>query len=84
MNIAKKFCNLQAAERFNGDAISGHRNVNERAKNSWWRYLSSTTTKWQFTTYERDAESGNDYAMARVYINRCGRRTPGNSGARRS
>ncbi len=27
---------------------------------SW--YLTSTTTKWEFTTYERDVESGNDYA----------------------
>jgi RHS repeat-associated protein len=38
---------------------------------SW--YASSTTTKWQFTTYERDAESGNDYAMARYHVNRLGR-----------
>jgi RHS repeat-associated protein len=36
-------------------------------------YASNTTTKWFFTTYERDAESGNDYAMARYYINRLGR-----------
>jgi RHS repeat-associated protein len=38
---------------------------------SW--YLTSTTTKWEFTTYERDAESGNDYAMARYNVNRLGR-----------
>ena len=38
---------------------------------SW--YLQNTTTKWQFTTYERDGESGNDYAMARTYLNRLGR-----------
>jgi RHS repeat-associated protein len=38
---------------------------------SW--YLSSTTTKWQFTSYERDAESGNDYAVFRYYLNRLGR-----------
>ncbi len=38
---------------------------------SW--YASGTTTKWQFTSYERDAESGNDYAVARTYINRLGR-----------
>jgi RHS repeat-associated protein len=38
---------------------------------SW--YIASTTTKFIFTTYERDGESGNDYAMARFYINRFGR-----------
>jgi len=38
---------------------------------SW--YSSGTTTKWQFTNYERDAESGNDYAIARFYVNRLGR-----------
>jgi hypothetical protein len=26
-----------------------------------------------FTTYERDAESGNDYAQARSYVNRLAR-----------
>jgi RHS repeat-associated protein len=29
--------------------------------------------KWKFTSYERDFESQNDYAMARYYINRYGR-----------
>jgi RHS repeat-associated protein len=29
--------------------------------------------KWKFTTYERDAESSNDYAMARYHVNRLGR-----------
>lgn len=38
---------------------------------SW--YAANTTTKWQFTSYERDAESGNDYAMARYHLNRIGR-----------
>ncbi len=38
---------------------------------SW--YANSTTTKWQFTSYERDPESGNDYAMFRSYVNRLGR-----------
>jgi RHS repeat-associated protein len=40
-----------------------------------WRilYAQNTTTKFQFTTYERDSESGNDYAMARYDINRLGR-----------
>src|SRR6266568_4244258 len=36
-------------------------------------YESGTTTKIKFTTYERDSESSNDYAMARTYINRFGR-----------
>jgi len=36
-------------------------------------YAQNTTSKWQFTSYERDSESGNDYAMARSYINRLGR-----------
>jgi RHS repeat-associated protein len=37
---------------------------------SWY---NSTNDKLQFTTYSRDAESSNDYAMARSYINRLGR-----------
>jgi len=36
-------------------------------------YASNSTTKFFFTSYERDPESGNDYAMARFYINRFGR-----------
>jgi RHS repeat-associated protein len=36
-------------------------------------YAQSTTTKWQFTSYERDAESGNDYATFRYDVNRLGR-----------
>src|SRR5258708_3894118 len=36
-------------------------------------YETSTTTKWKYASYERDNESGNDYAMARTYINRYGR-----------
>jgi RHS repeat-associated protein len=38
---------------------------------SW--YSSNTTTKFQFTSYERDSESGNDYAIARSYVNRLAR-----------
>jgi RHS repeat-associated protein len=38
---------------------------------SW--YTSGTSTDLQFTTYERDTESGNDYAVRRYYINRLGR-----------
>lgn len=37
---------------------------------SWY---NGPGTKWFFTTYERDAESGNDYAMARYHISRLGR-----------
>lgn len=36
-------------------------------------YPSSPITKWEFTSYERDSESGNDYAMARSHVNRLGR-----------
>ncbi len=40
-------------------------------------YPASALTKWLFTTYERDAESGgsdgNDYAMARFYRDALGR-----------
>jgi RHS repeat-associated protein len=37
---------------------------------SWY---NSTGDKLVFTSYERDAESGNDYAQARYYVNRLGR-----------
>jgi RHS repeat-associated protein len=36
-------------------------------------YAQSTTTKWFFTDYERDSESGNDYASFRYGVNRLGR-----------
>jgi RHS repeat-associated protein len=42
-------------------------------------YEMNTTTKWKFTSYERDLETGNgggtgnDYAMARYNVNRLGR-----------
>jgi len=37
-------------------------------------YTSGSTTKFSFTSYERDfAETGNDYAVARYYVNRLGR-----------
>jgi len=38
---------------------------------SW--YAASATTKWQFTNYERDSESANDYAISRNYVSRLGR-----------
>ena len=37
---------------------------------SWY---NSTGDKLLFTTYERDSESGNDYAQARYYVSRLGR-----------
>ncbi len=37
---------------------------------SWY---NASNDKLLFTTYERDAESGNDYAMARYNVNRLGR-----------
>jgi RHS repeat-associated protein len=36
-------------------------------------YETGTITKWKFTSYERDAESANDYAIARSFVNRFGR-----------
>src|SRR6266852_5820656 len=36
-------------------------------------YSTGTTTKYLFTSYERDPESGNDYAMQRYNANRLGR-----------
>ncbi len=36
-------------------------------------YETGTTTKLKFTTYERDGESGNDFAMARYDMSRLGR-----------
>jgi len=38
---------------------------------SW--YAPNTTTKWAFTGYERDSESGNDNALARYDASRLGR-----------
>ncbi len=37
---------------------------------SWY---NSTGDKLLFTSYERDSESGNDYALARYHVNRLGR-----------
>jgi RHS repeat-associated protein len=38
---------------------------------SW--YNNNTTSNWVYTSYERDQESGNDYALARSYANSQGR-----------
>ncbi len=40
---------------------------------SSWSWYDTGSDKWRFTSYERDAESGNDYAMARFDVNRLGR-----------
>ena len=48
-------------------ATSGHYPYGE----NW--YETGGVNKLKFTTYERDAESGNDYAIFRTYINRLGR-----------
>jgi RHS repeat-associated protein len=39
----------------------------------WYPVSPNQMTKWEFTSYERDAESNNDDAMARYYVNRLGR-----------
>jgi RHS repeat-associated protein len=36
-------------------------------------WYSTPNPAWLFTSYYRDAETGNDYAMARSYVNRYGR-----------
>jgi RHS repeat-associated protein len=36
-------------------------------------YETGTTTTRHFTSYERDSESTNDYAIHRIYIDRLGR-----------
>ena len=36
-------------------------------------YSNNNTTKFHLTSYERDAESGNDYARHRFHVNRLGR-----------
>jgi RHS repeat-associated protein len=50
-------------------AQSGHFPYGEQ-----W-YATGSSSKWIFTTYQRDFNSGNDYAMARYYLNRLGRFT---------
>lgn len=35
-------------------------------------YQNNSTTEWRFTTYQRDQESGLDYALARFYNSRVG------------
>jgi RHS repeat-associated protein len=38
-----------------------------------WYQTGTASTNMVFTSYERDSESGNDYALAREYVNRLGR-----------
>jgi len=39
---------------------------------SWYSNNMSTNSQWVFTTYQRDQESGLDYALARFYDSRMG------------
>lgn len=47
-------------------ASSGHYPFGEQ----WY---NTSAAKWLFTSYERDGESGNDYAIFRFHVNRLGR-----------
>ncbi len=47
-------------------ASSGHYPFGEQ----WY---NTGGAKWLFTSYERDSESGNDYAIFRMHVNRLGR-----------
>src|ERR1700730_15417812 len=38
---------------------------------TWYKTVSAS--EWMFTNYQRDNESGNDYAWARESVNRLGR-----------
>ncbi|HKV04434.1 MAG TPA: RHS repeat-associated core domain-containing protein [Candidatus Acidoferrales bacterium] len=61
---------VTAASNFGTVTILGHQGHYPFGE-QW--YAANTTTKWGYTTYERDSESGNDYATARYYVNRLGR-----------
>jgi RHS repeat-associated protein len=54
---------------FNGSILGqqGHYPFGE----SW--YAQNSTTNWQFTSYQRDTESQNDYSVMRSYVNRLAR-----------
>jgi RHS repeat-associated protein len=60
---------IRAESDANGNLIrsTGHFPFGE----AW--YDTSPGSKWQFTSYERDSESGLDYAMFRSYSSRLGR-----------
>jgi RHS repeat-associated protein len=64
----------QVSVRFTTDSTqyySGH--LGQYPYGEMWYDDIAPGTKYKFTTYERDAESGNDYALARSYVNRLGR-----------
>jgi RHS repeat-associated protein len=63
--VKRKLTNEACATRLAGQ--QGHFPFGE----SW--YAQNSTSKWQFTSYEHDSESGNEYALARSYINRLAR-----------
>jgi len=54
-----------------GNIISGGEQGHYPFGELW--YPTTAATKEVFTTYERDSESANDYAMARYNVNRLGR-----------
>jgi RHS repeat-associated protein len=67
------------SRRVTSDGTSGSQTYGEKIGDSGhfpygesW-YESGGTIKLKFTSYERDSESGNDYAVMRFYINRFGR-----------
>jgi RHS repeat-associated protein len=54
-------------------SVTGQRGLYPYGDAQAWYETAGTTDKWKFGSYERDAESANDYAMARSYVNRLGR-----------
>lgn len=54
----------------NGAVVSNHAHY---PYGEDWTQSPSAANKLKFTSYERDSETGNDYAMARYHINRLGR-----------
>jgi RHS repeat-associated protein len=64
----------QVSVRFTTDSTqyySGH--LGQYPYGEIWYDDIAPGTKYKFTNYERDPESGNDYAVARSYVNRLGR-----------
>lgn len=53
----------------NGNAV---RSFGHYPSGETW-YETGTASKWKFTSYERDSESLNDYAIERTHINRLAR-----------
>jgi RHS repeat-associated protein len=64
----------QVSVRFTTDSTQSYSaHLGQYPFGEMWYDDGSTTTKDKFATYERDAESGNDYALARYHENRLGR-----------